>query len=323
MSGSKILPAILIMVLATVLLSPQASSSEPAAAVCKANPGANTPRGAHWYFRINHARQHCWYLGQAGAHVNASADAAEPAPVSTPPRRGGGADALSTTPPAASAMASSAVSPISPAPTAFAPMASAPDAVAAAPPDAGQQAGFVTRWPDDLPNADDADQQEPAMRSSYADAPEATAAAAQMPSSWPLAAAAEGSAGQTAFRYFSVAGMVAIALLLVAGWAAKFARRRQGFSVRAQGRAIVERLRLRPVDVVPMAAARSAPAIRRRAPERGTRTPTDPAHDLKASLAELMRDLRRAGAFELEGQAEHPRHQTKTDAYYAALEAAE
>ena len=39
-------------------------------------------------------------------------------------------------------------------------------------------------------------------------------------------------------------------------------------------------------------------------------TPTDPAYDLKTSLAELMRDLRRAGAFEpvqaAEQSAEEP-----------------
>src|SRR5580704_6015298 len=63
--GSKILPAILIVVPATVLLTAQACLSEPAAEECVSRPTAITPRGAHWYYRINRAKQHCWYLGKA------------------------------------------------------------------------------------------------------------------------------------------------------------------------------------------------------------------------------------------------------------------
>jgi hypothetical protein len=183
-----------------------------------------------------------------------------------------------------------------------------------------QHAGFVTRWPDNLPNAEDMDQQEPARRNSYAETPQATEATAQMPSPWPVAVAAQTSAGETALRYFSVAGIVAIPLLLVAGWAAKFSRRPWHLSVRERWRAIAGRLRRRRfVDIAPMGRAASAAAAKHSKPERWTRTPTDPARDLKASLAELMRDLRRAGAFE----PEDPAHQTKASAYYAALEAAE
>jgi hypothetical protein len=74
-------------------------------------------------------------------------------------------------------------------------------------------------------------------------------------------------------------------------------------------------------------------------------TPTDPAYDLKTSLAELMRDLRRAGAFdpppfassyggfesaeahcakaEPVQPAERPAYRTNEDEYYSALQAAE
>jgi hypothetical protein len=146
-----------------------------------------------------------------------------------------------------------------------------------------------------------------------------------MSSPWLVAAAAQASAGETALRYFSIAGMVAISLLLVAGWAAKFSRRRpRHLSVRERWRAIAGRLRRqRLVDIAPTGRATSAPATRHTEPQRWTGTPTDPAHDLKASLAELMRDLRRAGAFEPEDPARHPADQTKANAYYAALEAAE
>ena len=73
MFGSKILPAILIIVPATVLVSVQASLSEPAAEECKTSPGTNAPRGAHWYYRVNRAKQHCWYLGVVDGHAHAQA----------------------------------------------------------------------------------------------------------------------------------------------------------------------------------------------------------------------------------------------------------
>jgi hypothetical protein len=71
MPGTKILSAFL-MVPATVLLTTQASLSEPAAEQCKHSPGASAPHGSHWYYRINHStKQHCWYLGPIGTHVKA------------------------------------------------------------------------------------------------------------------------------------------------------------------------------------------------------------------------------------------------------------
>src|SRR5579872_5000048 len=84
MPGSKILSAVLVMVPAAVLLTAQASFSEPAADACKPHPDAATPRGSHWYYRINHAKQRCWYLGPAGAHVT-SKSLAESAGAATPP----------------------------------------------------------------------------------------------------------------------------------------------------------------------------------------------------------------------------------------------
>src|SRR2546429_9209688 len=83
MAGTKILSAFLIMVPATVLLTTEATLSEPAAQQCKASPGGAAPRGMHWYYRSNRgSKQHCWYLGPAGAHVKAHTATAA---VSDPP----------------------------------------------------------------------------------------------------------------------------------------------------------------------------------------------------------------------------------------------
>jgi hypothetical protein len=114
-----------------------------------------------------------------------------------------------------------------------------------------------------------------------------------------------------ALRYFSIAGALAIPLLLAAGWGAKFARQRRRPVVRDQWRTVATRLSPRRhllgdelIGIAPLVVDRHGDAD-----GRGP-TPTDPAYDLKTSLAELMRDLRRAGAFEpvqaAEQSAEEP-----------------
>ena len=68
MRTPKILPGIFAVVPATILLTAQASLSEPAAEACRTNPGSFTPPGSHWYYRLNHAdKRHCWYLGAVDA----------------------------------------------------------------------------------------------------------------------------------------------------------------------------------------------------------------------------------------------------------------
>jgi hypothetical protein len=303
--GSKILPAILIVVPATVLLTAQASLSEPAAEECITRPTAITPRGAHWYYRLNRAKQHCWYLGKADGRANASAVTSATS-TSTAPQREIAAEA-----------------PDAPAQAAPAPVASEP-----APPEQELRTGFATRWPENLPNAEDLDQQEPAaMSNSYADGRGVTDATAQMPSKWPgfdADRARPASAGETALRYFSIAGMLAIPLLLVAGWAAKFSRRPRRSPIRELWRTIASWLRpRRQVDFAEMAGIKPDVATTRGGFTPRTPTPTDPAHDLKTSLAELMRDLRRAGAFEPVRPAVRPAYQTNAEEYFPALEAAE
>jgi hypothetical protein len=337
--GSKILPAILILVPATVLVSVQASLSKPATEECKARPGTNTPRAAHWYYHVNRAKQHCWYLG-VDSHTHAQA--VTPA-ASTPAAASQNNNATEAAGPASA--------PAAPAATALAPMVAAqnmpaPAAAAPALPGPPRGAQFVTRWPENLPNAEDLEQQEPAISGSYAERREATGQAPQMPSTLPLPEpdrAPAGSAGEAALRYFSIVGVLAIALLLAAGWAAKFARRP---IVRDQRRTIAMPLSPRRhllgdelIGVAPLVVDRHGDA------DGHAPTPTDPAYDLKTSLAELMRDLRRAGAFEpvreaaeqptdepaeqpVDELAEQPAletsgEETSDQDYYPVLEAAE
>jgi hypothetical protein len=325
--GSKILPAILIVVPVTVLLTAQACLSEPAAEECISRPTAVTPRGAHWYYRINRAKQHCWYLGKADGRANASAVTSATPTSASAPQHGNAAEAPAADAPEATSP------PVAPAATAFAPAApaqAAPTQAVSEPAlsEQGPRIGFATRWPENLPNAEDLDQQEPAAISdSYAERHEATNPAAQMPSKWPgveADRARAASAGEMALRYFTVAGTLAIPLLLAAGWGAKFARRPRRSPIRDWWRTMAERLRpRRHVDFAEMSGIKPAAETRRDDLDRRMPMPTDPAYDLKTSLAELMRDLRRAGAFEPVQPAARPAYQTNAEEYCSALEAAE
>jgi hypothetical protein len=322
MSGSRILPAILIMVPATVLLTAQASLSEPAAEECVARPTAVTPRGAHWYYHVNRAKQHCWYLGKADGRANVSAVTSATSTSTSAPQKENAVEAvIAAAPPPAPAAA--ALTPVAPAQAAPAQAASKP-----ALPEQGGRIGFATRWPENLPNAEDLDQPEPAaISNSYAEGREAADPTAQMPSKWPGVdgdRARRASASETALRYFSVAGMLAIPLLLAVGWGAKFARGPRRSPIRDQWRTIASRLRpRRQFDFAEMAGIEPAAEAPREDSYRRVPMPTDPAYDLKTSLAELMRDLRRAGAFEPVQPAARPAHQTNAEEYYSALEAAE
>jgi hypothetical protein len=67
-------PAILFMLLGTVLVTAQTSLAEPAADECKTKPGSSAPSGSHWYYRINRTDQRrCWFLGPEGAYVRSQA----------------------------------------------------------------------------------------------------------------------------------------------------------------------------------------------------------------------------------------------------------
>lgn len=340
MAGTKILSAFLIMVPATVLLTTEATLSEPAAAEqCKASPGGSAPRGQHWYYRSSSrgSKQRCWYLAPAGAHVKsraATAAVADPTaarnanPIDAD-NAGAAQDTTAESAEPATAQTNTAQAETTRptlAPAAFAQVAQAQTASAQtlpqAPPadqaaSADQAAGgpgFGARWPEDLPKADDLDQSEPAPVSNSDTERRDADAAAQMPSQWPGAEAggtAQASAGETALRYLSIAGILLIPLLLIAGWMAKYSREPHRSNLRERlwtlhdrllemADRLSQRLRRRGDAVEHTGFVGSAPPLspavpaRRAGPDWRERAPTDPAQDLKTSLAELMRDLRRA-----------------------------
>jgi len=69
-----LVPAILIVPLATDLVTVQPSRAEPAVNECKTKPDSSAPAGSHWYYRVNRADQrHCWYLGAEGVKVRSQA----------------------------------------------------------------------------------------------------------------------------------------------------------------------------------------------------------------------------------------------------------
>lgn len=304
MLRSKILPAIFLVAPAVVLLTMRAGASLPAAEECRARPGLTTPRGAHWYYRVNRAdKRHCWFLGsaQARAHVRAAARATG-AP--TAQRKSASAGK------AAGARAQAARA-------RAAAMQAAPPAVQQAAPPAAQQAAppaalitpvvfleatlaaqnatdFAARWPHDLPGARDLNEAEPqTLSDSYAEKRASEDRSEPMPS-WPLVNAVraqEAFAGDAALRCFSLAGGIAIALLLLIGWAAKFTRPPYHSRIRDRWRAIAIRLHRRANFVAAVHGRPVAP--RRRDGFSSPATPTDPAVDRKTSLAELVRDLRR------------------------------
>jgi hypothetical protein len=323
MPGTKILWAFLIMVPATVLLTTEATLSEPAAEQCKASPGGAAPRGMHWYYRSNRAtNKHCWYLGPAGVHVKshtataAVADApaarkANPADAdNAAPMQAVTADSVE--PAAAPVDAVQAQVQTASAQTAL-PLPRPADQAAAAN-QAADGAGFGARWPENLPKAEDLEQNDPApVSNSYAERRDADVTA-QMPSKLAGAeagSAAQSSAGETALRYFSMLGILVIPLLLAAGWVAKYSREPHRSNLRdrlwtlhdrvlATVDGLSQRLRRRRDAFDEAGFVASAPPLSPGVSRRHVgsdwreRSPTDPAQDLKTSLAELMHDLRRA-----------------------------
>jgi hypothetical protein len=345
MPGTKILSAFLIMVPATILLTAEASLGEPAAEACKASPGGAAPKAMHWYYRINRAtNKHCWYLGPVGIHTKSHSAVATATSEPATSRKLNAADADNALPAEATAEGSEPAAPPldalraqrSPQPSSMQTASAVPAQVLPAVPaaTANPAAGdprFGARWPENLPNAEETEQGEPAtVGSTNAELAEASANSG---------GAAQASSGETALRYFSIAGIVLIPLLLAVGWIAKFSRRAHGSPLSEQLRAMVERLRPRrrreafaatdfdaaafdeaefdeaPLRVAALdegafdayehahdeaAFAGAAPPIgpalsgRRARTDRRARAVTDPAHDLKRSLTELMHDLRRA-----------------------------
>jgi hypothetical protein len=74
MLGPKILPAICLVLSATILLIAQASAGKPAAGVCSIRPGSSAPQGTRWYYRVRQTdHRRCWFLSSEGMKVRSYA----------------------------------------------------------------------------------------------------------------------------------------------------------------------------------------------------------------------------------------------------------
>jgi hypothetical protein len=153
---------------------------------------------------------------------------------------------------------------------------------------------FATRWPD-LPEFPDLYASElSAISNSYADTQTTADAEEQMPLTSPVTEA--GRAGQAAFGSVFLAGALALGSLSLVGGVFSLARRSRQRYLRDPWRTAAGWSGPQPhmrADFSELAGSSSVGA-RHGASTLRVPQPTDPAHDLKTSLAELMRDLQRA-----------------------------
>src|SRR5512140_385018 len=72
--GAAILLASLLGVAVTTVTVHAQTATEPASADdCLAKPNGPTPRGSHWYYRLDRANhRHCWYLRSTDSNAGQS-----------------------------------------------------------------------------------------------------------------------------------------------------------------------------------------------------------------------------------------------------------
>jgi hypothetical protein len=277
-------PAILGVPLATVLLGAQVSLAQ--LNECRIKPDSSARPGTHWLYRVNpRDNRRCWFLSHEGvkARVHARNGKSSTASARPMPRRENGADAASAQDvegPSAQLTLSETAAQI-----ASAQGASAESAFIETSVDEHETLmDFAARWPD-LPKALDLDRRERATMSN-AFAEEQADGSEQLPLIPPE------SEGMAAFM---PAGTAAALVLLLAGAVFMLARQHQS-DHRDHWRAAAGRRRPRQQQRPDSAemAGRASPSGARR--DGSPPEPTDPVHDLKASLQELMDDLQRAGA---------------------------
>ena len=288
LTWKTLLPAVIVPT--AVCLTAQASLSG-AAEECRTRPGLSTPRDSHWYYRIDRPdRRHCWFLAAEGRAVRVhgrGAEAAASGPDASKPK--------APTPNAELQRPSAAAAPVHATPSQVALMGLGPSDVAGSIPavrEIGAVAEFAARWPSPL-DARYSDRTETGTTDSMDTRLHTTAAAAETTVNLPVVTAERGGPeGQRASRQevlqtASLAGGAALALLFFAGWI-----------VKAGGRSHVHRAGqiARAEDVLPPSGRVPTATVTRPRPGRRQSMPTDPAVDLKTSLAELMGDLRRADA---------------------------
>jgi hypothetical protein len=296
MLGPKILPAIFLVVLPTILLMAQASAGKPAAEVCSIRPGSSAPQGTRWYYRVRQTdHRRCWFLSSEGMKVRSYARGAmsDVAPTS---KRDNTSETARATPPRTT---SAQIASVQMAPE----QATAADPAFSETPVHEDAAAMdvAARWPD-LPEPPNLDASElAAISNSYADTQTAADAGEQMRLTWPVTEAGragqqQGPAGQAAFGSVFLAGALALGSLSLVGGVFKLARRSRQRYLRDPLRATASRSDPQPHMRADFTELAGSSSMRHGASGWRVPQPTDPAHDLKTSLAEIMQDLRRARA---------------------------
>ena len=299
MLGPKILPAIFLVVLPTILLMAQASAGKPVAQACNTRPGQSAPQGIHWYYRVNHTdNRRCWFLSSEGMKVRSYARGAmsDVASQSPTPKRDNASETARATPPRTTSAQIASVQMVPE-------QATAADPALSETPVRGHAAAmdFAARWPDLSESPDLYASELAAISNSYADTRTAADAEEQMPLTWPVTEAGRAGqqqdpAGQAAFGSVFLAGALALGSLSLVGGVFKLARRSRQRYLRDPWRAAAGRpgprrhMRADFKELTGSSSPRHGTSVRR-VPQ-----PTDPAHDLETSLAELMQDLQRARA---------------------------
>ena len=314
MSRSRILPAILVVLPATVLLSLNTGVTGSIADECRAKPGPSGPQGTHWHYRVSRPDQRrCWFLSfervkvhshirQAVSDLASASRTAESDPVAEGDSTAETAAAIPLRPASVKTVSLRAAA------------AQAPAETVPAGPSVGEgetAVHFSARWPSSSKFWDFDVREFAAIPSSYAENYSVANADEQTPLVWPGMAATRTQppldvAGETAWRAIFQVGMLLMALLAIAGGAFGLALRfRQSHSPDPR-RVPDEPPAQRKVDKE-LADRNSGAGAQQDRHVLRPPTLTDPARDLKKSLAELMGDLRRARTSQYASRSFAPR----------------
>ena len=282
-------PTILVVPIVAILSTAQTSLAEPAADECKTEPGSSAPAGSHWYYRINRADQRrCWFLGPENMKVRSQAREGQSyvSPAKRTPRR---ENAIETAP--------EKPLPVEPAQKTSLEVASA---------ETNRAAADLAASSADLSKTPDLDAREPTTtNNSYAEVLERPDAQKEIPLLSPIPtesarAGLEDPARESAPGALVLLGVLAL-VLLCAGAIFKLARRRAPAVRRDRRMGPRQPSRLRPGQAaranMNKAAVRSKD-FARRVPTATRQRPSsiDSAHDIKASLRKIMKDLESVAA---------------------------
>jgi hypothetical protein len=259
-------PAILVILLATLAFAANSGHAEPAGSDCLAKPNSRSSEGQHWYYRIDRStKRRCWYLGAAGAKVRKAAfTKRRPAQRFIAQRT-------------AKIHTDDTIVRAQPEPERF--ETAAERSETAAEPTADEHStDFSTRWPGYVKSA--AIVREPELkRNSYADERPASRSPEDMPLVWPILSPAElavaGQPVQSGLKFplflILVAGALALAAVIVrcrAFAARHFRVRGPGIQRRSAAKAWYPRWFLRSAGTVALPREceplRKAPAASRR-----------------------------------------------------------